>query len=160
MSQTLFFSDLAPDVVFSVFAYCDISSVVSTRQTCRYLYTLASDRSVWLGLLVDLRRRSILDQTRTPNLEALSRDEMIGAVRRLLAGPQTWSPLSQNLAGSAAEISKEITLYPDAITFNPRQYVVKLLPSGRYVLFYNWSDLRCWSVSGKRLIWTYASVME
>ncbi|KAJ7259991.1 hypothetical protein B0H12DRAFT_1231927 [Mycena haematopus] len=159
-SQRLLLSDLVPDVIFSIFAYCDISSVVSTSQTCRYLHNLAFNRSVWLGLLINLRRRSILDQTYTPNLQTLSTDEMIGSVRWLLTGPQTWS--LQNLdSGSAAEISREIALYPDAVKgSNTWEYVVKLLPSGRYVLFHDWDDLECWSVADKRLIWTYVSAME
>ncbi|KAJ7229530.1 hypothetical protein B0H12DRAFT_225125 [Mycena haematopus] len=56
MSAALLLSDLAPDVIFSIFAYCDIASVVSAGQTCRYLHDLAFDKSVWLGLFDSLRR--------------------------------------------------------------------------------------------------------
>ncbi|KAJ6449201.1 hypothetical protein C8R45DRAFT_1131247 [Mycena sanguinolenta] len=38
--------------------------------------------------------------------------------------------------------------------------VVKLLPSGRYVLFQHWITLECWDVSGDKLIWRHASTIE
>ncbi|KAF8203415.1 hypothetical protein K438DRAFT_1820137, partial [Mycena galopus ATCC 62051] len=103
-SSALLLSDLPPDIIFAVFACCDISSVVSTGQTCQYLCHLAFDRSVWLNLLDNLRprRRSILDRT-SANLENLSVEEMIGVVRRLVTGPETWNP---------REVSREITLQP------------------------------------------------
>ncbi|KAF7342914.1 hypothetical protein MSAN_02007900 [Mycena sanguinolenta] len=159
MSQRLFFSDLDPDIIFSIFACCDISRVVSTGQTCRYLHTLAFDRSVWRGLLLDLRRRSILDQNYVPNLETLPTDEMIVAVQRLLTGPHTWS-WSKLDFDAVPEVSRKITLHRAIIPADFRSSSAKLLPSGRYVLWNNSTGLECWGVAENRLIWKDASVVN
>ncbi|KAF7353482.1 hypothetical protein MSAN_01537800 [Mycena sanguinolenta] len=161
MSAALFLTDLAPDVIFSVFACCDISSVVSAGQTCRYLHDLALERSVWLGLLEDLRQRSILD--RTLNLETLSTAGMIGIVRRGITGPQTWNP-GQLDSEPVAEVCKEITLHPCSDpgnpAFPPSAYMAKLLPSGRYVLLTDWTTLECWNVVEDRLVWKHTSAVD
>ncbi|KAJ6472465.1 hypothetical protein C8R45DRAFT_1217758 [Mycena sanguinolenta] len=160
MSQTLFFSDLDPDTIFSIFACCDISRVVSTGQTCRYLHKLAFDRSVWHGLLLDLQRRSILDQNCTPNLETLSTDEMIAAVRRLITGPHTWSPSNLGFA-AVPEVSKKITVHcAIRVAADFKSLSVRLLPSGRYILWNNSNGVECWSVAENRLVWTDASVKD
>ncbi|KAJ6465020.1 hypothetical protein C8R45DRAFT_1174387 [Mycena sanguinolenta] len=151
-STALLLSDLAPDVIFSIFACCDISSVVSISQTCRYLHDLAFDKSVWLGLLDNLRRKSILD--RCCSLETLSTDEMIGLVRHIITGPQTWSPLDPE---GVAEVSREITLHP---TPSEDEYVAELLPSGRYVLFTDWTALGCWSVADDELVWRHTPAID
>ncbi|KAJ6472439.1 hypothetical protein C8R45DRAFT_1013041 [Mycena sanguinolenta] len=151
--MALLLSNLAPDVIFSIFAHCDISSVISASQTCRYLHDLAFDKSVWLTLLDNLRRRSILD--RTSNLETLSVAELIGIVRRLITGPQTWSPGELD-HDPVAEVSKTITLHPQIDLGN----WVKLLPSGCYVLFENQGALGCWSVVHDKLVWRHTSRLE
>ncbi|KAJ6472402.1 hypothetical protein C8R45DRAFT_411181 [Mycena sanguinolenta] len=157
--SALLFSDLAPDVIFSIFACSDISSVVST---CRYLHTLAFEKIVWLGVLDNLRRRAILDQNCTPSLETLTTDEMIGAVRRLLTGPQTWSPQDPD-SDSAPEVFKKITLHPigtapGALDLGNR---AKLLPSGRYILFHDCgSSLECWNVNDVKMVWRYTTAIE
>ncbi|KAJ6472449.1 hypothetical protein C8R45DRAFT_1013051, partial [Mycena sanguinolenta] len=150
--MVLLLSNLAPDVIFSIFAFCDISAVVSASQSCRYLHDLAFDKSVWLSLLDNLRRRSILD--RTSDLETLSVAEMIGIVRRLITGPLTWSPGELD-HDPVAEVSKKITLHPQINPENPGFGSVKLLPSGCYVLFPTQHTLECWDVAHDRLVWTH-----
>ncbi|KAJ6476878.1 hypothetical protein C8R45DRAFT_366579 [Mycena sanguinolenta] len=156
MATASLMSDLAPDIIFSIFACCDIASVVSVGQTCRSLHALAFEKSVWLVLLDDLRRRLIVDRNCTPNLETLSTAEIIGVVQRLTTGPQTWNPGQPD---SVAEISRTIMLHPDIVPQITRWNIVKLLSSGRYVLFANTFRLECWSVADDRLIWTYISTM-
>ncbi|KAF7349492.1 hypothetical protein MSAN_01739500 [Mycena sanguinolenta] len=157
MSITLLLSDLPADIIFSVFACCDIASVVSVGQTCCALHTLALEKSVWLVLLDDLRRRCIFDRNCTPNLEMLSTAEMIEVVKRLLIEPQTWSPTEHN---SVAEISRTITLHPKITTEHSYWNVPELLRSGRYVLFINSYRLKCWSAVDDRLVWTHISSMD
>ncbi|KAJ6464457.1 hypothetical protein C8R45DRAFT_1080069 [Mycena sanguinolenta] len=164
MSPASPFSDLAPEVIFCIFACCDISSVVSAGQTCQYLHNLAFDRSVWQNLLGDLQRRSILHRTGAP-LDTLSTDEMIELVRRLMTGPKTWNPQEPE-CDSFTEVSKTITLHPgsEAVThaFPPSElsYNAKLLPSGRYVLFANQGTLECWNVAHDRLVWRHTSAIN
>ncbi|KAJ6586326.1 hypothetical protein DFH09DRAFT_1432137 [Mycena vulgaris] len=92
-----------------IFAHCDISSVVSTGRTCRYLHDLAFAKSIWLALLDDLKRRSILDSACTPDLQNLSTNDLIALVKRLVNGPDTWWPQA---SGFTPEVSKETILHP------------------------------------------------
>ncbi|KAJ6459616.1 hypothetical protein C8R45DRAFT_1221341 [Mycena sanguinolenta] len=157
MSAPLLLSDLPADIVFSIFACCDIASVVSVAQTCRCLHGLAFEKSVWLILLGDLRRRCILDRNCTPKLETLSTAEMIEIVQRLMTGPQTWSPGELD---SVAEIPKKITLHPTITADDSYWNVPELLRSGRYVLFINSYRLECWCAVDDRLVWTHTFPME
>ncbi|KAJ7669824.1 hypothetical protein DFH06DRAFT_156997 [Mycena polygramma] len=160
MSSRSLFSDLPADVVFSIFARCDIYTVVSVGQTCQYLHGLAFDKSVWLGLVDNLRRRSILDRHCTSSIESLSTDQLIQIVKRLVNGPETWSPQS---SGSMAEVQAKITLHPSIQTGLDRAYggnVTKLLPSGRYVLFNTSLTLGCWNVAEDRLVWKHTSAID
>ncbi|KAJ7662536.1 hypothetical protein DFH06DRAFT_1324906 [Mycena polygramma] len=156
------FLNLPPDVVFSIFAHCDISTVLYTSQskTCRYLHDLAFNKSVWLALVDNLRRRSMLDQNRTPSLENLSTEEFVEVVKRLVTGPATWSPENSD---SVAEVHATITLYPAVRTgagILHWENVVKLLPNGRHLLFKNWTTLECWNVADDRLVWTHKSNLK
>ncbi|KAJ6449203.1 hypothetical protein C8R45DRAFT_1224489 [Mycena sanguinolenta] len=155
--MVLLLSNLAPDVIFSIFAHCDISSAISASQTCRYHHDLAFDKSVWLALLDNLRRRSILD--RTSNLETLSVAEVIGIVRQLITGPQTWSPGILDY-DPVAEVSKTITLHPQGGPEDPAFASVKLLPSASYVLFQNRDIVECWDAARDRLVWRHKSCLE
>ncbi|KAJ6512383.1 hypothetical protein DFH09DRAFT_1374215 [Mycena vulgaris] len=149
------FSELAPDVLFSIFACCDISSVVSISQTCRNLHDLAHHKSVWLVLVGDLRQKSILDSAL--DLQDLSTDDLINLVKSLLTGPETWSPRD---SGFIPELSKEIVLHPKIAHGLYWENEAKLVPSERYVLFNNWHTLECWDVAEDRLVWKHASIVE
>ncbi|KAJ7463270.1 hypothetical protein FB451DRAFT_1562284 [Mycena latifolia] len=159
MTPAIQFLELAPDIILSIFAHCDISAVVSISQTCRYLHGLAFQKSVWLALLDDLKQRSILDST-DPDLRDLSTDELIARVKRLLTGPDTWMPSD---AGFTPEISKRIILHP-TIPHGPGilswENEAKLFRGGRYVLFNNWRKLECWCVAEDRLVWKHVSALE
>ncbi|KAJ6563335.1 hypothetical protein DFH09DRAFT_1158964 [Mycena vulgaris] len=159
MSAAILFSALAPDVILSIFACCDIFTVVSIGRTCQYLHSLAFQKSVWLDLLADLKRRLILESG-TPDLSELSTDELINLVKRLLYGPDTWTPSD---GGFTPEVSKEITLHP-TIPNGPGvldwENEAKLFQSGRYVLFNNWRVLECWSVVEDRLVWKHTSTID
>ncbi|KAJ7463274.1 hypothetical protein FB451DRAFT_1266039 [Mycena latifolia] len=153
-------SELAAELIFAIFAFCDISSVVSTGQTCRYLHDLAFQKSVWLVLLGDLQRRSILDSVYTPHLNNLSTDELMNLVKRLLSGPKTWNPLDSH---RTLEVSKEIILrpgFPSGPGARPWENETKLLPSGRYLLFKNTDMLELWDVTEHRLVWTHTSQLS
>ncbi|KAJ7463287.1 hypothetical protein FB451DRAFT_1266059 [Mycena latifolia] len=159
MTQAIRFLGLAPDVILAIFASCDISSVISVGKTCRYLHKLAFQKSVWVALIGDLQRRSILDSN-TPDLRDLSTEELINLVKRLLTGPETWTPSRSHFT---PEASKRIILHPTI----PRGQGIpsfrkeaKLVCGGRYVLFSNWRALECWSVAKDQLVWKHMSALE
>ncbi|KAJ7758738.1 hypothetical protein B0H16DRAFT_1535454 [Mycena metata] len=150
-----YLSEVPPDVIFSIFIHCDIAAVVSASQTCRYLHNLALHKSVWLALVEDLRRRFLLPEILIPNLDEASTTDLIDLVKRMLTGPETWSPTS---SGFTPEVSKRIPLHP---TIRHRtgslsqENEAQLSPSGRFVLFKNWRTLECWDVAADVLIWTH-----
>ncbi|KAJ7463264.1 hypothetical protein FB451DRAFT_1494198 [Mycena latifolia] len=153
MSPPVQFLELAPDIILSIFAHCDVSA------TCRFFHGLAFQKSVWVSLLDDLKRRSILDSN-TPDLRDLCTDELITLVKGLLSGLETWSPAD---AGFLPEISKRIILHP---TIPPGPAILrydneaKLVRGGRYVLFKHLRNLECWGVAEDRLVWKDAPALE
>ncbi|KAJ6498823.1 hypothetical protein C8R45DRAFT_95897 [Mycena sanguinolenta] len=150
MSQTLLLSNLAADIIFSIFRYSDICSVVSTGQTCRYLYNLAFCKTVWLDLLYPMG---------IPDLRNLDMKDLLNLAKRLVTGPETWIRNAQS-SQFLPEVSKEIVLHPQ---FNraeqPAFYESELLPSGRNLLFKNSKVLECWDVEQDRLVWRHTSVL-
>ncbi|KAJ6580734.1 hypothetical protein B0H19DRAFT_1112229 [Mycena capillaripes] len=157
--MTIYFCDHPPDVILTIFTWCDVSSVVSTAQTCRHLHSLGFEKSVWLALLVDLKRRSFLDEGSTPKLHELSTEELINLVKRILTGPDTWWP-SQTEGSFIPNVAKQIVLHPTVthgegiLTYENEQ---KLVRGGRHVLFNNNHTLECWSVAEDNLVWTHES---
>ncbi|KAJ7455659.1 hypothetical protein B0H11DRAFT_2066925 [Mycena galericulata] len=156
MLRSVNFHDLALDVILSIFAHCDVATVVATGQTCHYMHDLAFRKSVWLILVGDLRRRSILNATRSPNLQDLTTEELVKLVRKTVSGPATWSPPP---SGFTPEVSEEITLHPKVLHSGPgiSQWgnQPELLRSGRHVLFKNGEQLECWDVAEDRLLWMH-----
>ncbi|KAJ7717131.1 hypothetical protein B0H16DRAFT_1898046 [Mycena metata] len=150
-----YLSEVPPDVIFSIFIHCDIAAVVSAGQTCRYLHNLALHKSVWLALVEDLRRRFLLPEILIPNLDEASTTDLIDLVKRMLTGPETWSPTS---SGFTPEVSKRIPLHPTIRHKTgslSQENEAQLSPSGRFVLFKNWRTLECWDVAADVLIWTH-----
>ncbi|KAJ7728332.1 hypothetical protein B0H16DRAFT_1734704 [Mycena metata] len=154
-----YLSEAPPDVVFSIFIYCDIASVVSVGQTCRYLHDLSLHQSVWLALVKDLRQRFILPPM-IPDLEGARTMDLITLVKRTLTGPETWNPTS---SGFAPQVSQRITLHPTihlGAGILSWENEAKLSPSGHYVLFNNWQTLECWDVVADTLIWKHVSNLD
>ncbi|KAJ7019560.1 hypothetical protein C8F04DRAFT_1147223 [Mycena alexandri] len=155
-----YLSEVPPDVVFSIFICCDIATVVSVGRTCRYLHDLTLQKSVWLALVEDLRRRFFLPEIFIPNLEETSTTDLIVLVKRILTGPETWSPTS---SGFTPEVSKRITLHPTirhGAGILSWENEARLSPSGRFVLFNNWKTLECWDVAADVLIWTHVPGLD
>ncbi|KAJ7108185.1 hypothetical protein C8R44DRAFT_884948 [Mycena epipterygia] len=131
--------------------------------TCRYLHTLAFDKSVWLVQVDKLKRRSILDANCTPDL---STDELICRVRRACSGPETWSAQDSDVAQDyccTPEISKEIILPPNvtsSVGLLTSINKADLLPSGRHALFNNAGILECRDVAADKLVWTHTAAVE
>ncbi|KAJ7122101.1 hypothetical protein C8R44DRAFT_876415 [Mycena epipterygia] len=120
------FSKLAPDIIISIFAYCDISTVVSTGQTCRYLHGLAFHKAFWRVLVKDLQRRGFLVVS-TLDLQGLSTDDLITLVKRPLTGPKTRTPRDEDFV---PEVSRKITVHPRiavGLAHRPRENEAKLL---------------------------------
>jgi hypothetical protein len=57
---------------------------------------------------------------------------------------------------SSLRVNYSITLNPSlGLDSVSQHFKVKLLPGGRFVLFTNFRQLRCWSVAEDKLVWEY-----
>ncbi|KAF8169042.1 hypothetical protein K438DRAFT_1774547 [Mycena galopus ATCC 62051] len=159
--QGIQLTDLPTDIIFSIFANCDISSVVSTAQTCKYLRALGFDKTVWLALLSDLKRGSFLDEGSTPALSGLSTEELILLVKRILTGPESWSP-SPSDGSFDPRLAKEIVLHPLGEERNlGANDTYTLIRGGRLLLFRHANVLECWVLADhSTLLWTYESAPD
>ncbi|KAJ6555462.1 hypothetical protein DFH09DRAFT_1165426 [Mycena vulgaris] len=78
-------------------ARCDSRSLSSSSdqmlpQANKYLHHLAFTPTVWISLVEELWYRGIIDGIFPSDIHALSTPELIAVVKRLLLGPETWSP--------------------------------------------------------------------
>ncbi|KAJ7718638.1 hypothetical protein B0H16DRAFT_1608854 [Mycena metata] len=152
-SPGLAFQDLAIDIIFHVFAFCDIYAVLSTAKTCRYLHALALDKSVWLAIMNDLMQRHFLDPV--PNLRDLPTTEMLSILRQLVEGPGTWTrfdPDNPPVAQQTITLNPSVTTGPGITDWENE---AKMVPGGRYLLFGNWGTLECWDIPEDKLVWTH-----
>ncbi|KAJ7462072.1 hypothetical protein FB451DRAFT_1267702 [Mycena latifolia] len=92
MSEGKGLQDLVQDVLFLIFANCDIGSIVAIGGTSKYFHQLAFARNVWFPLVKNLVQRRFID--RGPDdgeLNDLSTKQLVDKVKRIVRGPRTWS---------------------------------------------------------------------
>ncbi|KAJ7050806.1 hypothetical protein C8F01DRAFT_1237610 [Mycena amicta] len=148
-------SESPSDVVLLVLAFCDVASVLAVSQTCKRLHTLAFEKSVWISLCCDLQHRQILDCVLTPKLSGFTTTELLGLIKRIVSGPDSWK------TGRVPTIQREITLPLQAQALGSRtspRYSsdeVQLLPDGRHLLFNHFGTLTCWDVVSQNRIWKH-----
>ncbi|KAJ7333974.1 hypothetical protein DFH08DRAFT_814042 [Mycena albidolilacea] len=83
----------------------------------------------------------------------LSTDDLVALVKRLIAGPETWTSRDSVFT---PEVSKKIILHPVVSDDEDvMEHEGKLVCGGRYVLFHKPESLECWDVKAARLVWTY-----
>nr|GAT45919.1 predicted protein [Mycena chlorophos] len=165
------FGDVAVDIVVSVFAMCDIGSVLATSQTCKRLHSIAFERSVWISLIQDLQSRQLMDLTQTPSLTTLRTSQLIGLVRRLVHGPLSWRDRTDEMDIISSQsfpspaLQNQIIIPLPAEQSRPGFHIynrneVQLLPDGTHLLCSNSGILECWNVAIKKRIWRHACVVS
>ncbi|KAF7328543.1 F-box domain-containing protein [Mycena venus] len=167
---------LSEDNIWSIFSFCDITTVLSVGMANKYLHRLSLNKLVWVNLVDNLRYRGFIDLLSPSDIRSKSQEELVALVKALLTGPTSWiapvlpltkpklpflarfrsKPTSQaRQARGQAEISMRYSLHLPA----PRSFAegqVKLLPGGKYILIANSpGTLECWSVQREKLIWAY-----
>ncbi|KAJ7154893.1 hypothetical protein C8R43DRAFT_1000649 [Mycena crocata] len=144
------------DIIFSVFFFCDIATLLYTGQTCKRLQKLAFRKNVWLTVVDGLRRKLFLDPD-IPELHGLSTAQLIALVKRILTGPESWTPRARGCPFTP-EVSKHIevrTRIRVGSVRAPYENQATLYKGGRYFLYRNLDALECWNVAEPRLVWTY-----
>ncbi|KAJ7095560.1 hypothetical protein C8R44DRAFT_889982 [Mycena epipterygia] len=181
----MIFLDLPEDVINYALCLCDIYSVVCISQTNKYLHDLAFTPSIWMTLVEDLRNRGFVDRLSAADIRSLSTQSLVALVRRLVLGPEAWSPPSRiqsrpksfsrilyklsNLRGRRAadpppvQACAHIVLHPSIHPTEPfHRSTFKVLKGGEYVLFcdrdaHGVPVLGCWRVADDSLLGTYRS---
>ncbi|KAF7296903.1 hypothetical protein MIND_00922100 [Mycena indigotica] len=150
---------IPPDILRSIFSHCDVASALAIGTTCRRFHQLARARELWVALCVRLQQHGVLPLAATlvPPLAALSTNSLVELVKRVVHGPRTWA-----CAGDLVpEVRHEIRLrVPIPRLHSYLENEVKMLPSGKYVLFCNNRRLQCWDTASGRLLWTHAAAVE
>ncbi|KAJ7133328.1 hypothetical protein C8R44DRAFT_849458 [Mycena epipterygia] len=171
------FLNLPEDVLHDVLCLSDIYSVISISQTNKYLHDLASTPTIWIFLVEDLRNRGFIDRLSAADIRSMSTQSLVAIVRRLVIGPEAWSPsarpkffskILQKLAsrGRAAD-PPPAQPYTQILLHAPIDFRLpcrdfKLLPGGKYILFcsknaQDLTDLGCWRVADDSFVGTYHS---
>ncbi|KAJ7777553.1 hypothetical protein DFH07DRAFT_797223 [Mycena maculata] len=162
----MIFQALAEDNIRSILALCDIYTVLSFGRTNKHLRLLTLEKLLWLDLVENLRRKGIVDQSRSET-QSQSQEALVALVKRLLTGPTSWTgPIKPKLFSLArfrsarqppshAEISKQSILH--GMGPADRRYRVRLLGGGKYTLFENTTtwNLQCWNMQQSTLVWSY-----
>ncbi|KAJ7682214.1 hypothetical protein DFH06DRAFT_289731 [Mycena polygramma] len=172
--------DLVEDVLLLILAECDILDVLAIGAASKYLHRLAGSHDVWVLLVTNLAKRGFIDRP-PDDLKDMNTEQLIGLVKRLLRGPQTWAAdptkslvkrsvttlgkLVRKVSAkpSSAGGSRRIVLHPEIATGPGMQFegnIARLLPGGEYVLFLNSGRLECWSVFEDRLVWKHSPSMD
>jgi hypothetical protein len=125
-------------------------------QTCRYLNALAFTKQVWLALLRDAR--FLLDQWPGSSFHQFTTAELIDLAKRMVHGPQTWSPSHPSEPVVARQEVIHAKIGPGLDFWGKND--PKLLSGGQYILCNRQPALDCWKVADGRLIWKHQSQWE
>ncbi|KAJ6487766.1 hypothetical protein C8R45DRAFT_1097650 [Mycena sanguinolenta] len=137
------FHELPADVICAIFSFCDIHTVVSMSGTSKYLHRLVKNKSVWVYLVDDLRRRGFIDQLSLSDIQSYSQGALVSLVKGLLTGPESWTGTTNPRSHPPQ------TIHPPSMPG-----LATLLQGGEYILLLcNNRTLECWSVRYDKLVW-------
>ncbi|KAF7351351.1 F-box domain-containing protein [Mycena sanguinolenta] len=145
------FQQLPEDVLRSIFSFCDIRTVVSMSGTNKYFHRLSTDKSVWVDLVHNLRRRGFVDRLSLSDIQSYSQGDLVGLVKGLLLGPSSWTTTTSD-SQTFVRAPTKYTIHPSITPSN-----ANLLPGGEYIICYSdvSQTLECWSVRCDKLVWAY-----
>ncbi|KAJ7084720.1 hypothetical protein C8R44DRAFT_894149 [Mycena epipterygia] len=171
---------LPEDVLHYSLCLCDVSSVICISQANKFLHRLAFAPTIWISLVEALRNRGFIDRHSAADIRNMSTESLVGIVRRLVGGPDAWSPpkilhprpqrklcekILHKISGarelrenSPQEARAHIVLHPPISPVRPPPFCTEVLRGGRHVLFIDAHDakrLNCWRVADNSLLGTY-----
>ncbi|KAJ6487758.1 hypothetical protein C8R45DRAFT_994239 [Mycena sanguinolenta] len=150
-SSSMQFQELPEDVLRTVLSLCDIYAVVCVSGTNKYFYHLCTEKSVWVDLVDNLRRRGFVDRLSLSDIQSCSQEGLVGLVKGLLAGPLNWNKAESELP-ILVQTPTKYTIHPRITPTN-----ATFLGGGEHILCYsvNTQTLECWSVRYDKLVWAY-----
>ncbi|KAJ7684163.1 hypothetical protein DFH06DRAFT_1312613 [Mycena polygramma] len=149
-------NDLPTDVLWQIFALTDVYTILSLARVNRAFNEIASFKQLWLSVVRGLSRAQIIDAPGDETLETLSTEELVGEVRRVVAGPKTWSQRSS----IPPTLQRQSSLRLDTPVLDwPSP---KLLPGGTHMIVYvsepgdrQISGFEYWEVHTGRRVWKW-----
>ncbi|KAJ7172799.1 hypothetical protein C8R43DRAFT_943874 [Mycena crocata] len=138
---------LAVDILLSIFALTDVSTVLSLSQVNRAFYAVVYTKHLWLTIVRDLAARGLIDAPTDEILREFSTHALIGEIRRAVVGPHTWSENCIDPPTLARKTSLPI---------GPRDWTdsMQLFCGGRYLILQKSDQLEWWDVSASRRVWS------
>ncbi|KAF7353099.1 hypothetical protein MVEN_01277900 [Mycena venus] len=118
--------DLGTDVLSHTFAFTDVYTILSLSRVDKYFHDISSTKQLWISIARDLFARRLID-TPVDEIDTLSKDALVEEVRRVVAGPRTWS--SSSLLPPTVLRQESIRL---------ECFRSELLPGGTHILL--WHD--------------------
>ncbi|KAF8070068.1 hypothetical protein FPV67DRAFT_999761 [Lyophyllum atratum] len=138
---------LNEDAISGILSVCDIPTVLSASRTCKYLYSFAFSKSLWLALITKMQSRITLDFPNGDSLQSLSACSLVELAKRAIRGSQSWTPSSSQVPVVSHRHVLDLPTTQD--------HVVKLLAGGKHLMHKQPTNLACWSISQGRRIRKY-----
>ncbi|KAJ7684165.1 hypothetical protein DFH06DRAFT_1009 [Mycena polygramma] len=148
-------NDLSTDILWQIFALTGVHTILSLARVNRSFHEIAYRKQLWLSVVRGLSLAQIIDAPADETLETLSTEELVGEVRRVVAGPKTWSPASP----VPPTLQRKLSLRLDTPVLDWRP--PKLLPGGKYVVVFvpgpvhQITGLEYWEVHTGRRVWKW-----
>ncbi|KAF7326238.1 F-box domain-containing protein [Mycena kentingensis (nom. inval.)] len=148
----MFFTDLHPDVLLSIFTCCSIRATLRLAQTCKLLRDLAGEKTLWLSLLGDLERRAILPSGTLRNHNESSTEELKAIAKRFTRRLPSWRGTST----PPDSVWMHKTLHENqarpvlAAKFVPGAALVLVQTAGQR------ESLECHPIDGSAMVWSRA----
>ncbi|KAJ6566681.1 hypothetical protein B0H19DRAFT_712940 [Mycena capillaripes] len=142
------FIDLGVDVLGHIFALSDVYTILSLSRANRLFHEITSTKQLWLSVVSNLVARQLID-TPLVDIDKMTKDALIDEVKRVVDGPQTWSPKSL----VPPKLSRRHTVEVDSRAW------VELLPGNAYMLCYFGDPFRtvgCLDIHSGRLAWEWS----
>ncbi|KAJ7304655.1 hypothetical protein DFH08DRAFT_903142 [Mycena albidolilacea] len=118
-------------------------------QVTRSLRAITMTKQLWISLVNDLRKRSLIE-TPPSTLSQYTTAQLIGQVRAVVVGPQTWG---RDMPNEQPLLAEEITVLLGR-PVSERNLTVRLINGGRQFILASRAALEIWDVMDKRCVWT------
>ncbi|KAJ6565964.1 hypothetical protein DFH09DRAFT_1157346 [Mycena vulgaris] len=147
--------ELDSDVLLQIFALMDVYTVLSLSRVNKAFHELASTKHLWRSVVRDLSSRYLVDAPAAEVLETFSTAQLVDEVKRVVAGPRTWSPACSRVP----RLLRQHTISPGNLV--GRRVDTEFLPDGRHILIYKSSNhlsrgVECWDVHLGRQVWAWS----
>ncbi|KAJ7189250.1 hypothetical protein C8R46DRAFT_36592 [Mycena filopes] len=136
------FDKLDTDVLLPIFSLTDVYTILSLSSVSKSLRTIAHTKQLWIIVVHNLSHRGIIGPG--DSWATFSTEELIGEVRRTVAGPRTWD------RGAIPSVQRQIAIPLD----HDSGQTGRLTHGGRYIVFHHrYRRFELWDILSRSRIW-------